>query len=42
MEKNLDLGGKTIAWSEQEINKLIAEKKEYLKKKTKEAGEKDA
>ena len=33
MKDNLDLGGKIINWNEQEINKLIKEKEEFLKKK---------
>jgi hypothetical protein len=33
VKSSLDIGGKTIPWNEQEVNKLIKEKKEVLEAK---------
>lgn len=30
IKSNLDIGGKIVPWNEQEVNKLIKEKEEYL------------
>lgn len=34
VKSSLDIGGKIVPWNEQETNKLIKEKEEYLKQKT--------
>ena len=35
VKSSLDIGGKIVPWNEQEVNKLIKEKKEFLKEKEK-------
>lgn len=39
VKSSLDIGGKIVAWNEQETNKLIKEKEEYLKQKTESVAE---
>lgn len=33
VKSSLDIGGKVVTWNEQEVNKLIEEKEEFLAKK---------
>ena len=35
VKSSLDIGGKVITWNEQEVNKLIEEKEEFLAKEQK-------